>query len=211
MHRPFTVVLATACLLAAGSAARADQMSTTDYSWGYKFQQGPDPVHAYLRPGSNTYTVIVVPGTGSNPNMLSAPGSPTTISTNLWTASDAKASNPQIVKNMDFSVRIKVTDNSSGQSGWVVFNGWLNGDVWNNGTTLSPTFTGSLIKSVDINHHVYTVQFAGFNTPGGNDTHGSFNFTVTVAHNPEPSSLVLAGIGVPLLGLTLRRRRRQKI
>jgi hypothetical protein len=31
---------------------------------------------------------------------------------------------------------------------------------------------------------------------------------VKVQHNPEPSSLVLAGIGMPLFGLILRRRRR---
>ena len=31
---------------------------------------------------------------------------------------------------------------------------------------------------------------------------------VSVTHNPEPSGLVLAGVGVPLFGVMLRRRRK---
>jgi len=212
MHRPCTAVLAAVCLLASGSAVRADQLSpTSTYSWGYQFQQGPDPVHTYLRANIPSFTTIMIPGVGSNSSMNSASGVPTTISTKVWTASTASVYYPQKVDDMPFEIKLRITDNSSGDSRGFIFRGFMNGDVWNHGSTLTPTFVGSLVRTVDLNHHIYTVTFNSFTSPGGNFNPGQFNFTVTVAHNPEPSTLILAGIGVPLLGLTLRRRRKKMV
>jgi hypothetical protein len=55
------------------------------------------------------------------------------------------------------------------------------------------------------------VSFAGFTPPQGADQPGKFVFDVTVRHNPEPSALVLAGMGMPFFGMVLRRRWRSAV
>jgi hypothetical protein len=210
MDRKCLFVLAAGCVLLAGPAAHADQISSSnEFSWSYKFAPGPNPMHTYLQGGN--FTSVLVPGDLQTTNMLTTSGSPTHISSSVWTDSQATPSAPQRVHDLPFTLRLKLTDNASGDSRWITFRGWLNGNVWDGGSTLSPTIRGSLIRTVDINHHLYTVQLTSFSSPTGNLQPGFFHFNVTVAHNPEPSSLVLAGIGVPLLGGVTWRRRKKKL
>ncbi len=206
MKRAAVLCLAAACFLWAGSAARADAISSSEYNWGYHFEPDGHPIHIITN--NNALGVVALPGNGGSDDMHSASKVPVDISTKVWAISTATASHPQTVTDLPFAINLKLTDHASGLSEYVSFSGALNGNLWNNGSTLSPTFTSPLTATVDIDHHLYTVAFERFVAPTGIDNPGRFVFDVTVQHNPEPSSLVLAGIGMPLFGLIVRRRRR---
>jgi hypothetical protein len=211
MNRATALCLAAACLFGADSAVRASQIVPMppvpiSYGWGYKFVSSGHRLN-FITSG-NAFGIIGLPGNGGNSDMHTAATDTTDISTKIWSFSTATAAHPQTVSDLPFAINIKLTDKASGLSEYVSFGGALNGNFWNNGSTLSPTFFGPLSKSVDINHHLFTVSFESFTPPAGLGHPGEFVFDVSVHHNPEPSTLVLAGIGAPLFGLILRRRRR---
>lgn len=202
MNRAAVLCLAAACFLSAGPAARASNIN-----WSYHFV--PDGHSVNFIHSNNAFGIVGLPGSGSGSHS-SAPDSTTTISTKIWSFSTASASNPQAV-NLPFAINLKITDHASGVSAYVSFSGALSGNIWKNGSSLNPTFSSPLTQAVDIDHHLYTITFKSFTPPEGTGhATGSFTFDVKVQHNPEPSTLVLAAIGVPFVGLRLRRRYRRR-
>jgi hypothetical protein len=203
MNRTAAFCLAAACLLSAGSAARASTISSSEFSWGYRFV--PSGHDTYLIASNHAVGIVSLADLGHNDHMLTASGVTADIHTGVWAFSTASASNAQKV-DVPFTLNLRLTDHASGLSGYVTFSGDLRGNLWKGGST----FTSPLTLPVDINHHDYTVTFESFTAPQGLGHPGQFVFDVSVHHNPEPSTLVLAGIGAPFLGLTLRSRRRVK-
>ncbi len=214
MNRATTLCLAAAGLLAADSAVRASQIvpmpaERVGIDWGYHFE--PSGHRLNFITSGNAFGIIGLPGTGGNNDMHTVSGATTDISTRIWSVSSATAAHPQTVSDLPFAINIRLTDKASDLSEYVSFGGALNGKLWNNGSTLRPTFFGPLSKSVDIDHHLFTVSFESFTPPAGPGHPGKFVFDVKVNHNPEPSTLVLAGIGAPLFGLLLRRRAKRTV
>jgi hypothetical protein len=206
MKRTAVLCLAAACFLGANPTARGDAIPSSEFSWGYHFEPAGHPIH--LITNNNAVGIIGLPGHGGSNDMHTASKALVDISTKVWAFSTATANHPQTVSNLPFAINLKLTDHASGLSEYVSFSGTLKGNLWKNGSTLSPTFTSPLTEQVNIDHHLYTVAFEKFTPPAGLGHPGQFVFDVKVQHNPEPSSLVLAGIGMPLFGLILRRRRR---
>jgi len=209
MNRASALCLTAACLFGTDFAVRASQIVPqppvpASYGWGYQFKSAGHELN-FVTSGK-AFGVIILPGTGGSDNMNSLAGVASAVSTKVYGYSTASAAHPQSVSDLPFAVNLKLTDTPSGLSEYVSFGGALNGNLWNNGSTLSPTFSGPLSKTLDIDHHLFTVTFASFTPPAGLDHPGQFVFDVKVNHNPEPSTLVLAGIGAPLFGLVLRRR-----
>lgn len=210
MNRATALCLAATCLFGANSAVRASQITPlppvpVGFNWGYQFKSAGHELN-FVTSGK-AFGAIILPGTGGSDAMNTASGVSNTISTPVYGFSTATAAQPQAVSDLPFAINIKLTDKASGLSEYVSFGGALNGNLWSNGSTLTPTFNGPLSKSVDIAHHLFTVTFNSFTPPTGFDHPGQFSFDVKVNHNPEPSTLVLAGIGAPLFGFALRRRR----
>lgn len=206
MQRATVLCLAAACFLLAGPAAHADPIPTGEFSWGYQFK--PDGQTTNYIHSNGSLGVVQLPGTGGHSNILSASGVPVSISTPILEGSTAPPEHPQTVSNLPFVVSLKLTDNASNLSGFVSFTGTLSGTIWNGGSNLQTTLAPGASNTIDINHHLFKVTFDQFVTPTGGEA-GKFVFDVKVSHNPEPSSLVLAGIGVPLFGVFLRRRKRK--
>ena len=199
MKRAATLCLAAACFLSAGAA------QASNISWSYHFVSSGHNTHFITN--HHAFGFVNLPGNGSG-HLSTAEGATTDISTRIRSFSTASASNPQTV-NIPFAIDLKITDKASGLSEFVSFAGTLNGNIWNNGSTLQAHFSSPLTASLDIDHHVFTVSFESFKAPGGAGHPGNFTFDVKTSHNPEPSSLVLAALGVPFFGLTLRHRRRR--
>jgi hypothetical protein len=209
MNRKTALCLAAICWLATSSALHADSISTSEFSWGYHFEPDGSRKNTIANHGATGF--VDLPGSGGTATLQTATGVPTQISTPIFASSNAKATDPQTVNSLPFSVNVRLTDWPSGIREFVSFGGVLNGNLWNNGSTLTPTFFSPLSQTVNIDHHLYTVRFAGYTPPSLNGQPGKFVFDVTVRHNPEPASLVLAGIGAPLFGLILRRRRQARL
>jgi hypothetical protein len=199
MKRAAALCLAAACFLSAG-AARASNIS-----WSYQFVSSGHDTNIIT--SNHAFGVVGLPGNGSG-HLTTAAGATTDISTKIWSFSTASKSHPQTV-NIPFAIDLKITDKASGLSEFVSFGGTLSGSIWNNGSNLKPTFSMPPNASVDIDHHLFTVAFESFKSPGGPGHPGNFTFDVKASHNPEPSTFVLAAIGVPFFGMALRRRRRR--
>jgi hypothetical protein len=114
-----------------------------------------------------------------------------------------------------FSLTFEIHDGSN--TGAVTFTGLLDGILkkdphGNETSSVRIDWLGPTTKSLDIDHHLYTLSVSDFLQKGAfPDTKalGSFHVEVQVSHNPEPASLVLAAIGVVPLGLTWLRRKRR--
>ena len=204
MNRTAAFCLAAACFLLVGSA-QASTISSSEISWGYRFMPSGQDTH--LIASNHAIGIVSFSGLGHNNHMHTTAGATADISTRLSAFSTASANHPQTV-DVPFTLKLRLSDHASGMSGYVTFSGDLKGDIWKHGSSLTPTFTSPLTQTVNIGHHDYTVTFESFTAPKGHGHPGRFVFDVSVQHNPEPSSLVLAGIGVPFFGLALRRRRR---
>jgi hypothetical protein len=109
-----------------------------------------------------------------------------------------------------FKFILFIQDAESGAIGSLTFKAVINGTFgpWSSdvGITISPPVTTRL----HLGDHFYDVtvaRSAWLGLPGDPPT--SISAQVRVSHNPEPSSLVLAVLAGPALGLTFRRRRGQ--
>ncbi len=207
MKRAAVLCLAAACFLWAGSPAHAGLItsgeSTTPTFWSYKFSLNPQATWI----GNENHGGAIFMPSGYEQAKITAPGISSDISSKILSWTNATASDPLVVSNKPFTIDLKIRD-ESGATHDFIFKGTLNGDLWKGGSTLTPTFSTPLTESYLVGDFTYQVSFKSFKSDWSNGEFrvSSFNFSVD-HHNPEPSSLVLAGIGAPLFGMVLRRRR----
>lgn len=119
-------------------------------------------------------------------------------------------SEPAHFNDKPFSVVLAVYDAQSRELGAVTFTGAIEGTLGANGTGLSVDLTSPATERLHLGHHIYTITLdhLPFTGPPTAANYSLLTANVTVTNNPEPSALVLAALGLPLLGITLRRRRR---
>lgn len=117
-------------------------------------------------------------------------------------------SDPAVFDHVPFKLMLFVRDRDSGATGNLTFRGSINGSLSPQFSTLTVTLTPPDSTTLHLGHHLYHLSIdpvTHLGLPG--DPPGSIVADMTVSHNPEPSSLVLAALGVPCLGLRLWRRR----
>jgi hypothetical protein len=200
MNRNAILCLAAVCFLSAGSATHADQIS-------YSFST-PYPT-LFLEHGS--YGVFVLTNSSGNlPQSITTSTKPVTIGTGVLALSLAHSSAKQ---QISAPINLTLTDTmSNGKTvSDTVSLGVLSGPLWRHGSDLD--FHSSGVQKVTFGSHTYQISFAAdsIHPRGPFLSMGRLTFSVSDPPNthpsPEPSSLVLAGIGLPLLGAFLRRRR----
>jgi hypothetical protein len=185
-------------LLLAGSPARADLIA-----WGEYWSVGPHVVWA-KGPGNSR---LVLSGEEAQHQML---GSSEVVAANVRAFSDAPATRPQTLA-APFSLILFIRDKATGLLGALTFTGTFNGTLSSKSAavTLNPTSPAS--QTLHLGHHLYKVSLDQFSPPGppGSHSAGAISAHVAVQNNPEPSSLILAALGVPLLGIPLYRGRKR--
>jgi hypothetical protein len=157
-------------------------------------------------------TMILPAGTGgiafTRQHLQHANGSAEVTATTLVMFSSATDSKPDRLGKSPYHLTMTVTDGASHQSGSLTFGGVLNGTFSWDRSHLASTFLSPKAQAVHLGHYWYFVSLSGVVAPTPTSA-GHINASVTVKHNPEPSTLVLAGVGLGFVGLLCRRRARE--
>jgi hypothetical protein len=180
-----------ACSLAA-SPARADYIP----AWSITTVSSVSQVQAG---GPGNPAVLLV-----NQHQLTL-GSHDVVAENLFTVSNSTT--PAAIAPTPFTETAYITDLASKQTQAVSFNFTLSGQVGSKSSFLAVTPTGPTTQTVHLGHYFYKVTVDPFHAPGDPGKFGgSLVFNVKVTHNPEPSTLLLAALGLPLAAVARRRK-----
>lgn len=186
---------ASALFLLAASPVRADLLPSFSYSW----DQSPTTIAADGN-GTGSISISVGSGTATAPSSI--------VAANLSVITSALAPTLDTYTNKAYQLTLTLTDTASGQTGTFVFNGVLNGSA----NTTSSNFTNSYVSATTVTDHIgaynYTVQILPPVLPpiANGTTQGGISAQVTASpyssplqNTPEPGTLLLAGLGLPLV------------
>jgi hypothetical protein len=191
-------------LLAPPPAGRAEFIP-----WQYNWSRSPAVVHADA------------PGTGyiqlTDESLHHAAGDSDIVATNLNVVSTAPPSNPDVYTNKPYTLTLFLLDTTSGQSGTLNFTGELHGTASSLNSQIRTTFTGQTTQELILGQSRFTVTIGPYTPPGPPDSTNKGAISafaqVTVSDiqkTPEPSTLVLAAIGLSCAGCRAWRRRSKK-
>ncbi len=222
MHRsmPLVYLSATLGVLLSGVPATAEPIR-----WSYAANAHPDT----LASPDGSYNLGVPLGMNASgvfiPDVI---GSKDIRVLNLSTYDLTLAPGPRLdgipFRNAPYSIQLTLTDTASQVSGLLTFNGVLNGfaDEGSHVSTMTSTFVGSTRQSLKLGENRYTVSmlspdpllhWAPQNSVnmffGTIDAHVNVSPASGPRATPEPSCLLLAGMGVvTVAGTALRKRHR---
>jgi hypothetical protein len=218
----FTSLLgpAVVLLLVAGTNARADFIP-----WTYNWDRSPVSVAADA------------PGTGgvsfTNEPSKNATGSSDIVATNLKVFSSATADAPdKLSTGGQYTLTLTLTDGPSGQSSVLSWLGKLSGTFSKDSSNITNAFdpNSPLTRTVTLGNDIYTVTMGAYSPPGppSASNAGSIGAHVDVVaaggpgpgpgpgptpgpveESPEPSTLLLSGLGLSFLGAAGWRKHRK--
>jgi hypothetical protein len=193
----WTTAVALALLLPA-AAARADLIEWSEH-WV------PSPTTLKVNAAGTSGLLL----TGGGTPLIS--GSSTVVAANLQTFSAAPANHPVVFNDAPFALLFFVHDKQNNLDGAVTFSGFFDGRLSAHSAAIRYVLTSERTQTLHLGHDVFKVTLSSYTPPGppGSTSQGGFTAFVRVSHNPEPASLVLAALAVPLAGLPLLRRRRR--
>lgn len=120
----------------------------------------------------------------------------------------------------NYSLSITLHDDASGKLGSLTFRGNLSGEI-TNGNYFTNTYLGPTTQTLKLGQDLYTVTMGPYvngtiiSPFGDNGTYGTISASIAVQpaanSTPEPSSLLLACLGLPSLGLAGWFRRRKVV
>jgi hypothetical protein len=212
----FAYVVALLGLVIPGTALRAEMTH-----WSFETGSNPNPV-----PPSNPLPDAISGNVGivfDGVTVSDVAGSQTVRMFNLFTAGGGL--NPLIFTSQSFKPSITITDTASHTQGTLFFSGLFNGTAHPNTqvSSVAATFLSPTAQSIVLGTNKYVVTIGPYHpltwksfgpNVGQGEFDGSIDNQVNVsaagspAATPEPSCLVLAGMGmVTVAGAAWRRRR----
>jgi hypothetical protein len=187
--------LATALWASAGTARAEPQ-------WGFQWEPGSQ----VFKTGTGGVTLTAeLPGTGQ--------GNQEILLTHISTFASPLTAG-ETLNNARYTFTLTLTDLASGKSAKATFSGILTGTFNNTTASIANAFIGPTEAKFRLGQNQYLVTIGPYLAPGAPTSGkiGSIGAYVEMkplsAQNlPEPSTLVLAGLGAPLLALRRWRRR----
>jgi hypothetical protein len=200
--------IAFALLLLVNAPARADFIQ-----WAYNWE--PSATKVVADGGGTGYLAL------TDEPSKAASGSSNTVVTNFRAFSTAPTSTPDTFTHANYTFTLHLQDTASNATGNVTFSGFFSGGLTTNNANIKLNPTSPMTQQVTLGSNVYTVTLGNYSPPGppGAANAGSLNAIITAApsngggtisSSPEPSSLLLAGLAVPCLGLSAWRTRRKQ-
>jgi hypothetical protein len=201
MRSPSTFFLVALVWLAAASPSRA-----TYIPWKYSWDNQPSAIH------------VDTPGTGiitlSDEPLRDAANTTNIVATNLQVFSTADPDHKEKVTNKGYTLTLFLLDDQSGKFGKMMFTGLLNGQISRLTSDLDNVFTGQKVQQLILGTHVFTVEMRTYTAPSPPNVknEGAIGARAevrveSISKTPEPSSLVLVGVG-STLGFAAWWRRR---
>jgi hypothetical protein len=213
---------AIALLVSLGHSARADQIA-----WTYSWQRDPVSIAADT-PGTGGVSL-------TNESLpKNAAGNSDIVATNLRAFSSALPDAPdKLVTGGAYTLSLTLTDSASGSSGTLTFTGKLSGTFSASNANITNVFDSPTTQSLKLGDNTYNVVIGPYSPPGppsatnagsiaahvtvnggvtngggGDNGGGGNNGGGTVQDVPEPSTMLLAGLGLSFLGGAAWRKRR---
>jgi hypothetical protein len=175
-----------------GLAPVATQAEFLEPAWTYTTGSNP----SVITPNGPTGPSIVIQG-------HTAPGTEDIVAATFRTFSNSTT--PTTITPTPFTETIFIT--AAGHTEKATFNFLLTGSISASAAYLGIVPTGATKDSVHLDHAYFDITVNPFRTPASpNPLGGWLSFDIKVHPNPEPSALLLAGIGT--LAVLARRRRR---
>jgi hypothetical protein len=203
------VTAATLMLFATGSA-RAGLVPPSQVQWSYNFSPSASAVYADTNPSAGV--------SFTNEPTKSAVGDSDVVVTNLRVFSTANPNTPDVLsKNGAYSVTLTLGTSANGnpQSTTLTFTGKLTGSFSSESANVGNLFGPHSSQSVTFGAYMFTVALIAYTPPGPPDqvNSGSISAHVSIsaihtASTPEPSSMLLTGLGLTFLGGAAWRKRR---
>ncbi|HYT91666.1 MAG TPA: PEP-CTERM sorting domain-containing protein [Gemmataceae bacterium] len=191
-------------LLLGGASASADPIA-----WSYSWSSNPGVVTS---DDGSLGKVTFAPASGG-PLFGSQTGGDGVLAATL--NASTPASGTATFTNQGYGLTLHLTDNASHESGDLTFSGALSGSLGSTGA-LTNSFQGDVAKSLSLGGNQYLVTVGLFVPPapdspgrlGANVTvTGSGGSTTVISDVPEPTSLILASLGLSALGVRCYRRK----
>jgi uncharacterized iron-regulated membrane protein len=214
MKRLFIASTAAFALLLAGeTGAWAGPMSPSQVQWTYNFSPGAPALTADNNPGAGV--------TFTNEATHFATGSSDVVATNLRVFSSATAGSPDSITgsngNYSLTLQLSEAENGNVNTATLTFTGKLAGSFSSESSNLTNTYGPNASQTVSLGSFNFTVSLLPATLPGPPDqtNAGSIAAHVTVSSLtpqsvPEPSTMLLSGLGLTFLGAASWRKRRAK-
>jgi hypothetical protein len=202
---------AVALLLAFGAGAQASNLPPSSVAWSYNWSPGSPAVTADGNPSAGV--------TFTNEPTKVAVGNSDIVASNIRVFSSATAAAPDVLASSgaySLNLQLSVNDNGQAFTKTLSFAGKLAGTLSAEAAQISNVFDGAMKKqTVKLGSYKFEVELIGYVGPGPQDQSnaGSISAHVTVskitpAQVPEPSTMLLSGLGLTFLGGAAWRKRR---
>jgi hypothetical protein len=215
MKSPRPLLLTALVVLAVVSPLRADPVG-----WIYSWSPTSSTISADTLSASMTSANYVTLSSEATQNAF---GNSFVVASNITLTSPADPNSPATLNtNGAYHLNMFLKDATSLQSTTLSFTGKLSGDFSSMSANLGNVFMPPVSETVSLGANTYTVTLDSFVAPGppGSTISGAIGAYVSVTAgtgnphptsvSPEPSSLLLCGLGAAGFALTSWRRRRPR-